>query len=80
MKRWIWLIVILLLLSLASPVYAQSKTYSHEVTVELDGEFEFNSTFASPEATSTTSIAGVGKAKVHAITKAQTVPVWWDLF
>ena len=74
------LLIALLILLIATPVFAQSQTYYHEVTVELDGEWDFDSTFASPEATSTTTLAGTGKAKIHAITKAQSVPVWWDLF
>jgi putative cell wall-binding protein len=74
------ILMLLCLLLFASPVLAQSQTYSHEVTVELDGEWDFDSTFASPEATSTTKLVGVGKAMIHAITKAQSVPVWWDLF
>jgi len=74
------LLIALLILLIATPVLAQSQTYYHEVTVELDGEWDFDSTFASPEATSTTKLVGIGKAVIHAITKAQSVPVWWDLF
>jgi uncharacterized protein YdeI (BOF family) len=74
------LLITILILMIATPVLAQSQTYFHEVTVELDGEWDFDSTFASPEATSTTKLVGVGKAMIHAITKAQSVPVWWDLF
>jgi hypothetical protein len=73
-------LVLILFVILAQPSFAQSQTYYHEVTVELDGEWDFDSTFASPEATSTTKLVGVGKAMIHAITKAQSVPVWWDLF
>lgn len=74
------ILIALLILLIATPVFAQSQTYYHEFTVELDGEWDFNSSFASPEATSTTTLAGTGKAKIHVTTKAQTVPSWWDLF
>ena len=37
------LLIVILILMIASPVMAQSQTYFHEVTVELDGEWEFNS-------------------------------------
>ncbi len=79
-KLTIWCLVLLTVMLLASPVVAQSQTFYHEVVVELDGEWEYNGNFAAPEVATTTSLKGVGKAKIHAITKAQTVPVWWDLF
>ncbi len=75
-----WLLIAVLLMVAATPVFAQSQTYYHEVTVEMDGEWEFESSFIAPEVVSTTGLKGVGKAKIHAITKAQSVPVWWDLF
>jgi putative cell wall-binding protein len=74
------ILVLVCLLFLATPVYAQSQTYSHEVTVELDGEWDFNSSFSAPNITSNTNLVGIGKARIHAITKAQSVPVWWQLF
>jgi hypothetical protein len=74
------IIAILLIAFIATPVMAQSKTFYHEVTVQLDGEWDFNSEFVSPEATSKTTLKGVGKAMIHSITKAQSVPVWWELF
>jgi hypothetical protein len=75
-----FIIMTICILFLATPVMAQSQTYFHEVTVELDGEWDFNSSFVSPEVTSNTALVGIGKARIHAITKAQSVPVWWDLF
>jgi len=75
-----FIIMALCILFLATPVMAQSQTCYHEVTVELDGEWDFNSSFVSPEVTSNTALVGIGKARIHAITKAQSVPVWWDLF
>lgn len=74
------LLILLAVLFIASPVFAQSTTYYHEVTLELDGEWEWNGTFAAPDVLETTALKGTGKAIMHAITKAQTVPVWWDLF
>jgi putative cell wall-binding protein len=74
------ILMLLCLLLFALPVLAQSQTYSHEVTVELDGEWDFNSSFVSPEVTSNTALVGIGKARIYAITKAQSVPVWWELF
>lgn len=79
-KLYTWLLIILILLIIAAPVFAQSQTYYHEVTVELDGEWEYTGNFAAPEVITTTSLSGVGKAKIHSITKAQSVPNWWDLF
>ena len=78
MKRII--LITVLILMIATPVMAQSTTYHHEVKLELDGEWEFNGTFAAPDVLETTSLKGVGKAKMHAITKAQTIPSWWELF
>jgi hypothetical protein len=74
------IIIALLILFIATPVMAQSQTYYHEVTVELDGEWDFNSTFAAPDIVSGVSLSGVGQARIHAITKAQSVPTWWELF
>jgi len=78
MKKIILLIIILLMI--ASPVMAQSKNFYHEVTIELDGEWKLDQDFAAPEVTSTITLEGVGKALIKSITKAQTVPVWWELF
>ena len=78
MKKIILIAVILLIL--ASPVMAQSKNFYHEVTIELDGEWNLNQNFAAPEVISNISLEGVGKALIKSITKAQTVPVWWELF
>jgi hypothetical protein len=75
-----YFLAVLIVIALATPVFAQSSTYYHEVTVELDGEWDWNSSFVAPEVISGNSLKGVGKAKIHAITKAQKVPVWWDLF
>ncbi len=75
-----WALILVVVLAFATPVVAQSQTFYHEVTVELDGEWEWNGSFAAPDVATTTELKGVGKAKIHAITKAQTVPVWWDLF
>ena len=74
------IIIALLILFIATPVMAQSQSYSHEVTVELDGEWTFNSTFAAPDISSGVSLSGIGQARIHAITKAQSVPTWWELF
>ena len=74
------LLLIILILMIASPVMAQATNYYHEVTLELDGEWEFNGSFNAPKVSETTMLKGVGKAKMHSITKAQTIPVWWDLF
>jgi len=74
------LLVILILMLFASPVLAQSTTYFHEVTVELDGEWTWTGSFIAPEVITNTALTGVGQARIHAITKAQSVPVWWDLF
>jgi hypothetical protein len=79
-KLFSWLLLIVLVFALAAPVLAQSQTYYHEVTVELDGEWEYNGSFVAPEVIATTTLKGIGKAKMHSITKAQSVPVWWDLF
>ena len=78
MKRII--LIAVLILMIATPVMAQSTTYHHEVKLELDGEWEFNSTFAAPDILQTTALKGNGKAIMHAITKAQSIPAWWDLF
>lgn len=65
---------------------AQSQTYFHEVTIEMDGEWDLDSNFTvyQPEGgedmSSNISLVGVGQARIHAITKSQSVPVWWDLF
>ena len=74
------LLIVILTLMIASPVMAQATTYYHEVELQLDGEWEWQGTFAAPDVLETTMLKGVGKAKMHAITKAQTIPVWWDLF
>jgi hypothetical protein len=79
-KLFSWLLLIVLVFALAAPVLAQSQTYYHEVTVELDGDWEFNSSFVAPEVVSGNTLKGVGRARIHAITKAQSIPVWWDLF
>jgi len=78
MKKILW--ILLVLLFVATPVMAQSQTYYHEVTVELDGEWTWNGSFIAPEVITTTTLTGTGKARIHAITKSQSVPVWWDLF
>ena len=84
MKRW--LLVVLIVLMLASPVFAQSQTYFHEVTIKLDGEWDLDTSFevqgseASPSFRSGVTLVGVGKAMIHALTKAQSTPSWWDLF
>ncbi len=69
-------LIALIIMALAAPVAAQG--YSHEFTLELDGEWEITSNFAAPEVFSTTSLKGVGKAKMKSVTKS--APVWWDLF
>ena len=74
------LLICVLILMFASPVMAQSATYHHEVKLELDGEWEYNGSFIAPEVIATTTLKGTGKAIMHSITKAQTIPVWWDLF
>jgi len=79
-RKWIWFLIVMMVLMVASPVFAQSQTYFHEVTVELDGEWEWNGSFIAPEVITTTALKGTGKAMIHAITKAQSVPVWWELF
>jgi hypothetical protein len=75
-----FIIMAICILFLATPVMAQSQTYYHEVTLEVDGEWEYNGSFIAPEVIATTVLKGIGKAKMHSITKAQSVPVWWDLF
>ncbi len=80
MKRLCWFLVIVIILMLASPVFAQSKTYYHEVTMEFDGEFTYVSDFVTPDMSSNVALNGTGKASIHSITKDQSVPVWWDLF
>ncbi len=79
-KLYIWLLIIGLLLAIAAPAAAQSQNYHHEVTVVLDGEWEYTGNFIAPEVRTNTSLSGVGKARIHSITKAQSVPNWWDLF
>ena len=74
------LLITILILMIASPVMAQGQTYYHEVTLEVDGEWEYNGSFIAPEVIATTTLKGIGKAKMHSITKAQSVPVWWELF
>jgi hypothetical protein len=78
MKRILFIAILILMI--ASPVMAQSQTYFHEVTVELDGEWEFNSEFAAPDIVGGVSLSGIGQARIHAITKSQSVPTWWQLF
>ena len=78
MKRII--LVVVLILMIATPVMAQATNYHHEVKLEIDGEWEFNGTFVAPGVRETTTLSGVGKAKMHSITKAQTIPNWWQLF
>ena len=78
MKRII--LITVLILMIASPVMAQATNYYHEVELQLDGEWEWNGTFAAPDVLETTSLKGTGKAIMHAITKAQTIPNWWQLF
>ena len=89
MKRLIicWLIVVLLMtVFVATTGSAQSQSYFHEVTIEMDGEWDLDSNFTvyQPEGgedmSSNISLVGVGQARIHAITKSQSVPVWWDLF
>ncbi len=75
-----FIIMGLCIMFLATPVLAQSQTYFHEVTVELDGEWEYTGNFSAPEVRTTNTLKGVGQARIHSITKAQSVPVWWDLF
>jgi len=70
----------MIMLLMAAPVFAQSKGFSHTIELELDGDFEFNSSFAAPEVVSNTNIKGIGKAKLRTATHAKTIPVWWDLF
>ena len=85
MKKTVIFTVILLMV-LAMPVFAQSASYFHEVTVELDGEWDLNTSFnvgkteTNPAFSSGVTLKGVGQARIHAITKASYVPVWWDLF
>lgn len=74
------LVILVLVLMLVSPVLAQSTTYYHEVELELDGEWEWNGSFIAPEVIATTALKGTGKAKMHSITSAQTIPSWWELF
>ena len=78
MKRII--LIAILILMIATPVVAQSTNYHHEVKLELDGEWEYNGSFIAPEVVATTTLKGIGKAVMHSITKAQTIPVWWQLF
>ena len=74
------LLITILILMIATPVMAQSTNYYHEVELQLDGEWEWNSTFAAPDVLETTALKGTGKAIMRAITKAQVIPVWWNLF
>ena len=78
MKRT--LLIVILILMIASPVMAQATTYYHEVELQLDGEWEWNGSFDAPNVSETTMLKGVGKAKMHSITKAQSTPSWWELF
>ena len=78
MKRII--LITVLILMIATPVMAQATNYHHEVKLELDGEWGWNGTFVAPDVLETTSLKGTGKAIMHAITKAQTIPNWWQLF
>lgn len=72
------LIVILILMLLAIPV---SASYYHEVQLELDGEWEFNSSFIAPEVNSSIALSGTGKAIMKAVTAARDAPgEWWRLF
>ncbi len=79
-RLYVWLLLIVLVFALATPVLAQSKTFYHEVTVEMDGEWEYNGSFAAPEVVTTNNLKGVGKARIHAVTKAHSAPNWWTLF
>ena len=74
------LLIVILILMIASPVMAQATTYYHEVELQLDGEWEWQGTFDAPNVSETTMLKGVGKAKMHSITKAQSIPSWWQLF
>ena len=78
MKRILFITILILMI--ASPAMAQGQTYYHEVTLEVDGEWEYNGSFIAPEVIANTTLKGIGKARMHSITKAQSVPVWWQLF
>ncbi len=75
-----FIIMALCIMFLATPVLAQSQSFHHEVVVELDGEWEYTGNFTAPEVRTTNVLKGVGKARIHSITKAQTTPSWWELF
>ncbi len=72
------ILTILLVAFLATPVHA---SYYHEITIEVEGEWEIDSKFAAPEISSEFTLTGTGKAIINAITAAKAVPgEWWRLF
>lgn len=72
------ILLILLIAFLATPAHA---SYYHEIIIEVEGEWEINSSFAAPEIASEFTLKGTGKAIVKAITAAKAVPGdWWKLF
>lgn len=73
-----FILIAICLMLFATPVFA---SYYHEVTIELEGEWTLDSSFAAPEVVSTISLTGTGKVIIHAITAAKDTPgEWWRLF
>ncbi len=82
------LITIILILSIVSPVFANSSynyTLNHSVELKLDGDYTFNSTVRTPaQGNADISLAGEGKAELKSILEILESRVetgnWFDLF
>ncbi len=82
------LIVLVLILLIATPVMANSSytyTVKHHVEVQLDGEFDFNSTIITPaQGNVDVSLSGEGKASLLSILEIieqdHVSSNWFDLF
>jgi uncharacterized membrane protein len=88
MRGFIALLIVLALLLIAVPASANSSytyTVKHHVEVQLDGEFDFNSTIVTPaQGNVDVSLAGEGVASLLSILEIieqdQVSSNWFDLF
>ena len=69
-------IVILLVLILATTVYAEG--FQHELTITLDGDWDLQQRVNTPNSNSEIILVGVGKAEIVSVLTES--PNWWDLF
>ncbi len=76
------LTAIIITMFMITPVTAQS--FYHEVTIELNGDYEIKTNVRIPDASSEIDLKGVGRAFIHSkliiMPEKEELKSWWNLF